>query len=302
MFHHFRNLLHPAGQGAISADEFEDIIKFVGKDRILSPQEWLDKSLNNKLNSGDLCLTFDDNLRCQFDVAYPVLKAHGLQAFWFINTFPFEGKIDNLEMFRHFRTTQYKKIEDFYEDFFEAVNKCMTGEEVQTALKSFDSENYLKDFAFYTPEDKKFRFTRDKVLGPQNYNKVMDYMIDHSDYDRATEAKNLWMKAENIQELESQGHMIGLHSHSHPTQFASLSAREQKEEVKTNLTFLTDILGKKPRCMSHPCNSYNQDSLNILKEHEVVLGFRSNMVDVENELNLEYPREDHVNVLRLLNK
>jgi peptidoglycan/xylan/chitin deacetylase (PgdA/CDA1 family) len=300
MFHHFHDSLHPEGQGAISSDQFNDIIHFIGKDRILSPKEWLDKSVKNKLELGDICLTFDDNLRCQFDVAYPVLKANGLQAFWFINTYPFEGKVDNLELFRHFRTTQYKNINDFYEAFFATAVQSVHGKEIESGLKNFDPETYLKDFSFYTPQDKKFRFIRDKVLGPQKYNEVMDYMIDQSGYDRIAAGKNLWMEPKNIQTLESEGHLIGLHSHSHPTQFANLSALKQEEEIKTNLNFLTDIIGKKPRCMSHPCNSYNLDSINLLKENGIELGFRSNMVEVNNDHNLEHPREDHVNVLALI--
>ena len=42
--------------------------------RILPAREWQDRLQRGALRSVDLCLTFDDALRCQFDVARPVLE------------------------------------------------------------------------------------------------------------------------------------------------------------------------------------------------------------------------------------
>ena len=81
MFHHFYNSDHPMGQGAISAQEFENIILYLGVDRFLSPEEWSKRAINGKLKQTDLCLTFDDALLCQYDIALPILKKFKLTAF-----------------------------------------------------------------------------------------------------------------------------------------------------------------------------------------------------------------------------
>jgi peptidoglycan/xylan/chitin deacetylase (PgdA/CDA1 family) len=82
MFHHFHDNLHIKGQGSISASKLEAMIKYLKKDKIiLSADEWYYKALCNRLRDNEVCLTFDDNLKCQFDIAYPVLEMLNLKAF-----------------------------------------------------------------------------------------------------------------------------------------------------------------------------------------------------------------------------
>src|SRR5689334_18171562 len=114
MFHHFHSeaLGHPRGQGSLSAGELADLIDYVGRERILPPDEFLRRSRAGRLRPGDLCLTFDDNLRCQFDVAYPVLRDLGLTAFWFVYSSVLDGASERLELYRLFRTTHFESIEE----------------------------------------------------------------------------------------------------------------------------------------------------------------------------------------------
>ena len=50
MFHRFHNVKDSfVGQGSISSNEFERIIKFVGVKRILNPKEWLFKLKSSSL-------------------------------------------------------------------------------------------------------------------------------------------------------------------------------------------------------------------------------------------------------------
>ena len=76
MFHHFHDEIHsPSGQGSISANTFDEIINFIGIENILNPEEWIFKLRNNKLEKSDVCVTFDDGLRCQYDICIPILYA-----------------------------------------------------------------------------------------------------------------------------------------------------------------------------------------------------------------------------------
>ena len=50
--------------------------------------------------------------------------------------------------------------------------------------------------------------------------------------------------------------------------------------------------------MSHPCGDYNQDTLNILSNLNIEIGFRSNMSVKDIISPLEIPREDHSNVFK----
>ena len=59
--------------------------------------------------------------------------------------------------------------------------------------------------------------------------------------------------------------------------------------------------------MSHPCGSYNDSTLNILKKLGVELGFK-NVMDIEIEKNmkkinnsfLEIARQDHSKIMKMI--
>ena len=53
--------------------------------------------------------------------------------------------------------------------------------------------------------------------------------------------------------------------------------------------------------LSHPSNSYDETTLQILRGLGVKLGFQANMTAPGNT-DLEWPREDHANVLAMMKR
>ena len=301
MYHHFHdNQKHIVGQGSISAETFNDMLDFYGKDHnIIGAGEFLQKSEAGTLSPADVCLTFDDGLLCQYDVAYPVMKDRGLNAFWFIYTSPLDGVIEKIELYRHFRFSKFSDIEDFYSAFFNIV--AANDPEAMAAIHSFDPDQYLKEFPFYTPNDKRFRYMRDRVLGVSKYNMTMDKMLETYQYDIEKNSQILWLNADHIKNLRRQGHIIGLHSYSHPTVMSDKSYLEQSREYTTNKRQLESVLNEKITAVSYPCNSYNSDTLKCMRELGIRIGFRANMVDVQLEdIRYEYPRQDHANIMKAM--
>jgi hypothetical protein len=176
MFHHFYDEQHPRGQGAISSEDLVALIRHVGRDRILLAQEWLSRADARTLGDTDVCLTFDDALLSQYEVAIPVLEDMGLTAFWFVYSSVFQGKLEPLEIYRKFRTTSFETVDDFYEEFFKIANTVYP-DECRCKLGDFRPDQYLAEFPFYTRNDRIFRFLRDDVLKPERYHRVMDGMI-----------------------------------------------------------------------------------------------------------------------------
>jgi peptidoglycan/xylan/chitin deacetylase (PgdA/CDA1 family) len=295
MFHHFHDLHHYKSQGSLGSDEIRQILLFLlNKFQIISPFDYLYKHSNNTLQENEICLTFDDGLLCQYDVALPVLESLSLQAFWFIYSSAIEKKEGNLEIYRYFITNYFNSQDDFYSNFF--INVADIKKDFDNIKSLFEKSNYLNEFKFYSFNDRFFRFIRDKILIKNQYYELMDSLLNQYNCDKKIAGEKLWMNEQHLKTLISKGHVIGAHSYSHPTNLARLSENEQFKEYSRNVKHLEDITGKKIEVMSHPCNSYSEDTLQILKDLNIKVGFRSNYVE-KNFSNFELPRIDHTEIL-----
>lgn len=306
MFHHFYDgNLHIKGQGAITAEELESLLNFYQKDhKVISANEYSEKAKNGQLREEEVCITFDDALKCQYDVAYPVLESRGLKAFWFIYTSPFVGVLEKMEIYRHFRFNSFADFDEFYSAFFALAYECKKelNCNVKEALRDFQPDEYLKACPFYTVNDKKFRYLRDCVLKEEKYNFLMDKMIEKYHYNVAENAKKLWLSEENVKEMHRAGHIIGLHSHTHPMVMADKDFDGQYQEYGKNKEILEGIIGEKVDSVSYPCSSYDEITLEIMKKLQITLGFLATM-EKPFQNQLEIPRMDHTNIMkRMLQK
>ncbi len=292
MFHHFHGNGHAASQGSISAAELARLLDYLGSERILGAQEWQERALAGQLGSDELCLTFDDALRSQIDVALPVLEERGLTAFWFVYSDAFGTPVRNVEIFRAFRHDCYPDIEAFYREFEAKVRESEYADTAEKAISIGLADSHLSEFGFYSCSDRRFRYLRDKVLGKVAYEDLMVGLMAASNYNVEAARRHLWMSEDDLFKLHCNGHVVGLHSFTHPTELKLLSQEEQMQEYAANKEHLEKVLGSPVIAMSHPCNSYDSETLSILNGLGIRLGFRSNMALLDGSL-FECPREDH---------
>ena len=308
MFHHFHDDgIYTKGQGSIDKDDFYKIINFIGRKNILDADVFFEKFKNNKLRENEVCLTFDDGMKCQIDIALPVLEELKIKSFFFVYTSLFDGKPDNLEIFRYFRISYFDNIDEFYDSFYKTSNL-----DLKDFFKKNDHEiKYRKSkYPFYSIEDIKFRLVRNNFLTKNQYEEIMFLMFNEKKFDYKDFYKKLLFQKSDLQNLNSLGHLIGLHSHNHPTMLEKLNYDEQKNEYEKCISSISNILGKPKneiKCMSHPCGSYNDDTLEILKGLGIELGFK-NLMTIEkekkmNKLNnssLEIARANHSDILEMM--
>lgn len=301
MFHHFHGKNHLRGQGSISERQLEKIIDYyIESYKILPAKEWLCKADSGSLNNNEVCITFDDTLLCQFDIALPVLESYNLTAFWFIYSSVLEKNIEMHEVYRKYRMEYFESIDKFYKAYFLTIDDSILKRKVKFSLKDYSHYHDMwKGFSFYSENDTKFRFIRDSILDKNEYACIMSQMMEKHEIDLEDYSKNLWMTNNNIKKLHEEGHVIGLHSHTHPTMIAKLSDLEQAQEYNANFNYLYEITGEKPITVSHPCNSYNSSTLKILDNLGIKIGFRANMEKGNHSL-LEYPRQDHSNIIEMI--
>ncbi len=300
MFHHFHGGQHPVVEGSISGQDMNHMIEYLKKaNELLPAKEWYERYLNGTLKDNTLCITFDDALKCQYDIAKPILDKHGLSAFWFIYTSPLEGKTENLEVYRYFKNVEFKNSDDFYDAFYTAADIVGFGNEVNAARKCDAAANHFKEYSFYTLGDRIFRFVRDKVLGRERYYMAMEKMLEIANFNPLGLHDLLFMSRTDVKKLHTQGHIIGLHSHTHPTDIGALTIEQQTKEYERNFEILHHITGEKPYTSSHPSNSYSVETIELLKNMGINLSFRANMQFVPGNYTL--PREDHINVFKQMN-
>lgn len=306
MFHHFHNdKIHKRGQGSISKNDFYKLIKFLGRKNILNAHEFLLRFKENRLKNKNLCLTFDDALRCQYDIAVPVIEDLNIKAFFFIYSSIFSENPDLFEVYRYFRMNYFKNIEEFYKDFFKVYGKNLNNyfNKKKNIIKKIKQE-----FSFYSLNDIRFRLVRDEILNKDEYRKLMLVMFEQKKFNPKEFYNVLFMSKSNLIKIKKLGHIIGLHSHTHPMILEKLSYKEQFKQYTNNLNVISSILKCKTTdiiSMSHPCGSYNSNTLKILENLGIKIGFKHSMLNENikkiNNSKFEIARQDHKEVMRMMN-
>lgn len=299
MFHHFHDdKIFKKSQGSINETQFYKIIKVIGRKNILDAHEFYKKYKLKTLKHRETCLTFDDGLKCQYEIALPVLENLNIKAFFFVNTLSYEDKYQMLEILRYFRTNYFKNMNDFYDNFFSYFEK--------NSLNEFFKKNKsliinkLRLYPFYSKNDIKFRLIRDNFLNYEGYLKIMRKLFKEKKFKISSVKKKLYFSKQELKSLDKKGHIIGLHSHNHPTRIDKLNIKQQLNEYSQNQIILSKILKKKPidiKFMSHPCGNYNQKTLKILNELGIKMGFRHNL-EKKSIKKLEIARMNHANIIR----
>ena len=241
MFHHFHNK-EKKYQGSINAKDLEELILFIGRDNLLNAEEWFNEFLDKGKLLKKVCLTFDDCLISQYQIALPVLKKFDLTAFWFPYTSIFFEKKADLEIYRYFRLHYFKSINYFYEYFTQNLKKKIRDKVSKIKLQTL--KNLKNTYPFYTYEDLIFRITRDKILGVKEYHRSMDKLLKRFGIDKKKLIPKLFISQKQLKIL-NKNHIIGLHSHSHPTCITDLSKKDQFYEYQKNIYNLKKIINLK---------------------------------------------------------
>ena len=240
MFHHFHDDgIHSKSQGSISKDDFYNIIKFIGRKNILNADEFFFRSQNNELKENNVCLTFDDGIKCQIDIALPVLEDLKIKGFFFLYSSLLSNKPDLLELHRYFRVNYFKNMEEFYDKFFMLLNMKLDKFFISN---SATLKNMMAKYSFYSLNDAKFRVVRNELLSKKEYDNLMFLMFEEKKFIPEKHYNDLFFKKSDLIQLHSLGHLIGLHSHNHPTTMEKLNYEKQKEEYQKNLDVFSEIL------------------------------------------------------------
>lgn len=310
MLHHFHDgQNHPRSQGSISKDDFVNLIKFIGRKNILNAQDFLNRLKEKKLKGNNVCLTFDDGSKGQFDIAFPIMEDLNIKAFFFVYSNIYEGTICSLEIYRYFRMNCYRHVDDFYHEFYKYFKHQFNNINLDIYFKDNQRKIQLEKnrYPVYTHKDIEFRFVRNDLLNEESYKKIMLQMFKDKNFNYKTKTADLFINKKDLKILHKNSHLIGLHSYTHPQKIENLTFKEQLLEYQKNKETISEILeSDKIVSMSHPGGSYNQESLKVLKNLNIEIGFDNVMKNkyIHNKVNnsnLEISREDHSVIMKRLN-
>jgi len=222
-----------------------------------------------------ILLTFDDGYRDNYDHAFPVLKACGASALFFIAT----GYVDNPRvawwseiawMIRNAQVSiipagkwfdQPLPIAQGYpsQAIGQAVRKYWT-------LQENETEAYLDDLA--------------QLTGTPRCAK--------------SQAENLWMNWEIIQEMHEASMRFGGHTVNHPI-LAQIPASRQREEIVGCRDRLAEKLGTAPLSFGYPvgqAHMFTSETKQILQEagYRYAFSFYGNHCKVSHQDWLDIPR------------
>ncbi len=287
--------------GALSAPALERLLEFLGHNNLLPPDEWMWRLAQGRLRSSDLCLTFDDGLRSQWEIALPVLQRHGLRAFWFVYSCAFEGHPVRSEIYSHVAGLtggMAQLIDDLFPLALPALrSRLATVEFAAYAATMRESAPY------YSERDLQYRFLRNHPATQREVEELMDELLRRRGYNVADVARDLWMTNDHLRWLSDRGHSVGLHSYSHPYAIGQLTEEQQQVEYARNFEHIEATTGVTPEAMSHPLNSYGVATLQVLQRVGIRCGFRANMLPPSEQdtqaRHLELPREDPANLIGL---
>ena len=261
--HYFCGPGFPPAQGALTVDEWQRGLDAYGT-RLISANEWIARCLAGTLEDA-VTITFDDGLLEAYVLAKPALDRRGLTAAWNVYTGPYVGVPNGLERARWLRNHAFGSVEGFYD----AIER-------QIGYGPAPLE-YLSDRGYLSHRDRHFRYWRDREATPAEYEAVIDLLARSAN----VPARSNWMAPEDLRDLASAGHVIGIHTHSHPTNLDDLSHEHQALEYATAREILDRLVlqwsVRRTTTVSHPCGRVSDWGLEWLREHGFTLGWGATM-------------------------
>jgi hypothetical protein len=110
-------------------------------------------------------------------------------------------------------------------------------------------EKACKVYVHETPSDACVKYLANFSLGYKQVESIVDHMLATMDLDEAAFCDETYMRPDQLQMLETQGHMIACYGHTHRP-LGAMRPDAMMADVSENLDVLTGILGHRPRWIS----------------------------------------------------
>ena len=221
-------------------------------------------AIKNKVNIDGVVLTFDDGFKDHYSYVMPELIKRGLWGVFYISTGIYR-KNKLLGVHRvHYLKGKYG-ADKILDGVLSEVEDYMLD---HNTIEEFDKEIYLH--SNYEDNEKQLRRLLNYFIKYEYRDAILDTIMKKF-FDENELFSNVYLSIKEIQELSSNGNIIGSHTVSHSV-LSRLTYNEQFDEIKDSFDFINQIVNQNYKSFCYPygySSSYNQDTLNILKELKV---------------------------------
>ena len=221
-------------------------------------------AIKNKVNIDGVVLTFDDGFKDHYSYVMPELIKRGLWGVFYVSTGIYR-KNKLLGVHRvHYLKGKYG-ADKILDEVLSEVEDYMLD---HNTIEEFDKEIYLH--SNYEDNEKQLRRLLNYFIKYEYRDAILDTIMKKF-FDEDELFSNVYLSIKEIQELSSNGNIIGSHTISHSV-LSRLTYNEQFDEIKDSFDFINQIVSQNYKSFCYPygySSSYNQDTLNILKELKV---------------------------------
>ncbi|MCP4660813.1 MAG: polysaccharide deacetylase family protein [bacterium] len=196
-----------------------------------------------------ILVTFDDGLREQFEHAWPVLRAMGVPAIFFVNTAPIaDGTVSTVHQIHLLRAHLAPG------DFVDLLRTRATAVEIPLAPGEPTQET-REQYPYDPPETAALKYALNFELPLAERRRLIRECFAAAFGSREAEiSRDLYLDADEIRRLTAEA-AVGTHVHEHlPLNEVPVSAAE--ELIRTSLDQLEASTGERPFAMSYPYGGY----------------------------------------------
>ena len=168
-----------------------------------------------------------------------MLERFNLKAFWFVHCNTLPNNFDKSEIFSILIVKKFKNYKKFIDKFFKYLNINSKIFQSKSFKKYYNEEISLYNFLSKT--ELKYKFLRDIYFPRKKFENIMENFFRSYNLNVKDFYKNTWLDKKDLINLDKKGHMIGVHSFSHPYRMSKLTTKNQKTEYFKKIKVSTDI-------------------------------------------------------------
>ena len=278
---------------ALEFDEFKRQVDYFCNNFEVIAGDNLLEIINKKIitKKPKIILTFDDGYIDHYKYVFPYLRKKNISGYFYPSKKAIENKtvleVNKIHFFLEKEQNRDKILKEIDNILIKKRNIQISDLDISSINLNSDYDNektvlIKKILQYFLPPDEK------KIIIDELFGKI-------TGENSALLAKKLYMNTNHVQEMNSENMVFGCHGDNH-VWLEFLSKENQKKEILDGINFLKKInIDVKNISVCYPYGSYNDDSLEILKELKIsfALTVKNGNVNSNNIANkFEYLRFD----------